>query len=277
MSGFPSSEWGREIYCAMLKFIASDLDGTLLDGERRIPEEIFPLIREMTKRGILFCPASGRQYANLKKLFAPVANDVLFMAENGALVKYWDKTLYLNPIPEELIGDALDAIRSVPHVFPMLCGSENAYIENTEEPFHTCARLSYDNCIKVGSLNGVIGREPICKIAIYDALGSHNNSIKYLPEKIPFLITILSGADWCDVAALTANKGDAMRFIKARFSFKKEECAAFGDHMNDYEMLLECGKAFVTDNAYPPLKKLIQNVVPANTKGGVLLKIKEIF
>ena len=47
--------------------------------------------------------------------------------------------------------------------------------------------------------------------------------------------------------------------------------------MNDYEMLLECGKAFVTDNAYPPLKKLIQNVVPANTKGGVLLKIKEIF
>ena len=84
----------------MLKFIASDLDGTLLDGERRIPEEIFPLIREMTKRGILFCPASGRQYANLKKLFAPVANDVLFMAENGALVKYWDKTLYLNPIPD---------------------------------------------------------------------------------------------------------------------------------------------------------------------------------
>lgn len=261
----------------MLKFIATDLDGTLLDGERSVPEEIFPLVREMTKRGILFCPASGRQYANLRKLFAPVENDVLFMAENGALIKYRGKPLYLNPIPEELIQDALDAIRAIPEIFPMLCGSENAYVENAEEPFHTYAHLSYDNCLKVDSLNDVIGKEKICKIAVYDKLGSHNNCIKYLPEKIPLLRTILSGADWCDVSAINANKGDAMRVIKEKFGFKKEECAAFGDHMNDYEMLLECGSAFVTENAYPPLKKLIQNVVPANTEGGVLSKIKEIL
>lgn len=261
----------------MLKFIATDLDGTLLDGERRLPEEIFPIVQELTRRGILFCPASGRQYANLKKLFAPVCDDVLFMAENGALVKYRGKTLYLNPIPEELISDALEAIRSVPKIFPMLCGSENAYIENAEEPFYTCAHLSYDNCVKVDSLNDVIGKEKICKIAIFDELGSHNNCIKYLPEKIPFLRTILSGNDWCDVSALTANKGDAMRFIKKKFHFKKAECASFGDHMNDYEMLLECGSAFVTENAYPPLKKLIPNVIPSNTDGGVLSKIKEIL
>lgn len=261
----------------MLKFIATDLDGTLLDGERRVPPEIFPMIREMTKKGILFCPASGRQYANLKSLFAPVENDVLFIAENGALVKYRGKTLYLNPIQDDLIADALDAVRSVPATFPMLCGSENAYIENTEEPFRTYAHFSYTNCVEVDSLNDVVGREKICKIAVYDALGSHKNCIKYLPEKIPFLRSILSGADWCDVAALTANKGDALRFIKEKFSFKKEECAAFGDHMNDYEMLLECGSAYVTGNAYPPLKKLIRNTVPPNTEGGVLKKINEIL
>ena len=261
----------------MLKFIATDLDGTLLDGERRVPDEIFPMIKEMTRRGVLFCPASGRQYANLKKLFAPVEKDVLFMAENGALLKYRGETLYLNPIPDDLIGDALEAIRSIPKIYPMLCGSENAYIENAEEPFHTYARLSYTNCVKVGSLNEVVGREKICKIAIYDALGSHNNCIKYLPEKIPFLRSILSGADWCDVSAINANKGDAMRFIKEKFSFKKEECAAFGDHMNDYEMLLECGNAYVTENAYPLLKKLVQNVVPSNHNGGVVKKLKELF
>ena len=261
----------------MLKFIATDLDGTLLDSERRVPAEIFPVIRELAKKGILFCPASGRQYANLRLLFAPVENDVLFMAENGALVKYRGETLYLNPIPDELIADALDAIRSIPKIFPLLCGSENAYIENVEEPFHTCARLSYTNCVRVNSLNDVIGKEKICKIAVYDTLGSHRNCIKYLPEKIPFLRSILSGADWCDVAALTANKGDALRFIKEKFSFKKEECAAFGVHMNDYEMLLECGSAFVTENAYPPLKKLIRNTVPPNTEGGVLKKLNEIL
>ena len=261
----------------MLKFIASDLDGTLLDEQRRVPEEIFPIIRALTGRGILFCPASGRQYANLKALFAPVQDEVLFMAENGSLVKYKGETLYLNPIPDELIKDALDAVRSIEHAYPMLCGEKNAYIENAEEPFYSCSFAAYTNCVKVDCLDDVIGKEKICKIAVYDALGSHNNCIKYLPEKIPFLRTILSGEDWCDVSALTANKGDAMRFIKEKFCLKKEECMAFGDHMNDYEMLLECGRAFVTENAYPPLKKLIPNLIPANTEGGVLQKLNGLL
>ena len=261
----------------MLKLIATDLDGTLLDSKQRLPEEIFPIIRALNRRGILFCPASGRQYANLKKLFAPVENEVLFMAENGALVKYREETLYLNPIQDALLKDALDAIRSIEHAYPMLCGENNAYIEDSQDPFYSCAFASYTNCVKVNSLDEVIGKEKICKIAVYDALGSHNNCIKYLPEKIPFLRTILSGKDWCDVSQLTANKGDAMRFIKEKFSFQKEECMAFGDHMNDYEMLLECGNAFVTENAYPPLKKLIPAVIPANTEGGVLQKLNEIL
>ena len=261
----------------MLKFIATDLDGTLLDEKSRVPKEIFPMIRALSERGILFCPASGRQYANLKILFEPAMDDVVFIAENGALVKYKGQTLYLNPIQDELIGDALDAIRSIPRVYPMLCGEKSAYIENAEEPFYTLSCNSYTNCVKVDSLSDIIGKEKICKIAVYDELGSHNNCIKYLPEKIPFLRTILSGADWCDVSSLTAHKGDAVRFIKEKFGFKKEECAAFGDHMNDYEMLLECGQSFVTENGYPPLKKLVPNTVPANTEGGVLKKLYEIL
>ena len=91
----------------MLKFIATDLDGTLLDDEKHLPRETFRLIEELSERGVLFAPASGRQYANLQKLFLPVKDKVLFMCENGALVKYKGKTLHLNPIDRELILPAL--------------------------------------------------------------------------------------------------------------------------------------------------------------------------
>ena len=67
----------------MVKFIASDLDGTLLDGEKHLPEEIFGLIGQLHERGILFAAASGRQYANLEKLFAPVKDKVLFCARTA--------------------------------------------------------------------------------------------------------------------------------------------------------------------------------------------------
>ena len=98
-----------------------------------------------------------------------------------------------------------------------------------------------------------------------------------LPQRLPNLRTILSGFDWCDISSPEANKGEAIRFIRRAFSFEREECVAFGDHMNDYEMLTECGRAYVPENAYPPLKKLVGRTIPANTEGGVLQKIKEII
>ena len=58
-----------------IKLICSDIDGTLLQyGKKELEDEIFEQIRELHRHGILFCPASGRQYTSLRKLFAPVAD-----------------------------------------------------------------------------------------------------------------------------------------------------------------------------------------------------------
>ena len=52
-----------------IKLIACDLDGTLLHpGERAPRSEAFELIDELHRRGIVFMPASGRQYASLRYL-----------------------------------------------------------------------------------------------------------------------------------------------------------------------------------------------------------------
>ena len=56
-----------------IKLIAADLDGTLLTSERKLSPDLFPLIGELRGRGIRFAPASGRQYYNLRELFAPIA------------------------------------------------------------------------------------------------------------------------------------------------------------------------------------------------------------
>lgn len=79
----------------MIKMVASDLDGTLLIGGRQtLPEEIFPLVKELKKMGILFVAASGRQYANMRNLFAPVKDEMAFISENGGLAVQNEKLLY---------------------------------------------------------------------------------------------------------------------------------------------------------------------------------------
>ena len=90
----------------MIKLVASDLDGTLLfKGAQSLPEEIFPLIRQLKKMGILFVAASGRQYANMKKMFRPVVDDMAFISENGGLAVYNEKVLYQDSFEQDLFHE----------------------------------------------------------------------------------------------------------------------------------------------------------------------------
>lgn len=69
-----------------IKLIACDLTARCCIREREPRSEAFELIDELHRRGIVFMPASGRQYASLRYLFAPVADELAYVCENGALV-----------------------------------------------------------------------------------------------------------------------------------------------------------------------------------------------
>ena len=54
--------------------------------KKELEGEIFEQIRTLHEKGIIFCPVSGRQYTNLRKLFAPVADCCVFLCENGGVI-----------------------------------------------------------------------------------------------------------------------------------------------------------------------------------------------
>lgn len=95
----------------MIKLIASDLDGTLLlNKAQSLPEEIFPLIRQLKELGIMFVAASGRQYPNMMKLFAPVASEISYISENGALAVDHGEVLYQDSFDRKLAEEIISAI-----------------------------------------------------------------------------------------------------------------------------------------------------------------------
>ena len=71
----------------MIKLIATDIDGTLLkEGTDQINPEMYEVIVKLKQQGVIFAAASVRTYSSLRRLFDPVANDMIFIAENGANV-----------------------------------------------------------------------------------------------------------------------------------------------------------------------------------------------
>ena len=259
----------------MIKLIACDLDGTLLTPDGELPEGTFSVIGKLYEKGILFCPASGRQLTALEQMFGPVRDKVAFIAENGAIVSCRGELLRCVTIPRETVLRALAEVKKLPDAHPLLCTPECAYYEEGSQPFLEYVAASYISNAQ-RSLAETARTERICKIAVYDGKGPENNGMKALPAALPDLRVIQSGGNWLDISARDTDKGNALRFLLKKLDVAREECAAFGDHMNDYEMLLECGHPYVPANAYPPLLEKIGTVVPSNAENGVLREMARI-
>ena len=114
-----------------IRLICSDIDGTLLQyGRKELEGEIFEQIRELHRRGILFCPASGRQYTSLRKLFAPVADCCVFLCENGGVIYKDEQCIAKNPMPRALAEEIANDLwtRSDGQGEVMLSGQNTAYL-----------------------------------------------------------------------------------------------------------------------------------------------------
>ena len=69
------------------------------------------IIKKLKEKGILFCAASGRQYQSIANMFEPVKDDIVFLAENGAHIRYQDKDIALVMMEREHIEDIVHTIR----------------------------------------------------------------------------------------------------------------------------------------------------------------------
>ncbi|MBP5242909.1 MAG: HAD family phosphatase [Clostridia bacterium] len=263
----------------MIKLIASDLDGTLLLPDGSLPEETLRLIERLFEKGVLFCVASGRQYESVKRLFAPVADKIVFIAENGALVYYKGELLYDNRLTEDVLPTIFAAVRAQKDAYPLLCCAENAYAEDDYAPFFKECAKYYPNFKRVNKFEDALNGDPVCKVAVFDDRGAAEHSGKTLPALLPDFRVIVSGKVWSDISMPEVNKGNAMKFIQQHFGFLREECVAFGDYMNDLELLLAVGHPFVTANGFDGLKEKIgyERVILSNAEKGVIQKMEELL
>lgn len=224
----------------MIKLIASDLDGTLLYGrDNSVSEEMFDLIREMKDRGIIFAAASGRQYHNLKKLFAPVWQDMAFICENGSAVFYKDQLIAQQVVPQEELLKLIAIVDAEECTEVALSSATTTYVRPKSEDFaQSLIELGNHVCV-VDEWEDVT--EPCVKLAWYEA-GGVEERVEHWSQKINLPARVVtSGAKWLDILYPNGHKGVGIRVLQEYFGLNKEEMAAFGDNDNDKEMLEAVG------------------------------------
>lgn len=261
----------------MVRFIAADMDGTLLNSNKELSPELVPVLRKLFKKGVRFAIASGRQYYNLLHLFEDLAEELIFIAENGAVVYDQGKNIITHTMDSALLEIVLQKIRQIPSAHPILCGEHSAYAEKGNTTFLENATMYYKRFEQVTNLASCISKDHICKLAVFDSAGAEHNSY---PALLPFqeqLQVVLSGSRWMDLMNPGVNKGQAIHEIQSLYNISPEDCMSFGDYLNDYEMMLACGQSWAMANAHPKLKAAARFEAPSNDEDGVVAVLKKTF
>jgi Cof subfamily protein (haloacid dehalogenase superfamily) len=252
------------------------MDGTLVDDAKQIHDELWPLVDELHARGIAFCPASGRQYHNLVQEFEDVAHRLVFIADSGAYVVAGGREIAADGLELEFARQVASVVRGIPEAGAVLCGKRSAYVERRDGPFVEEIARYYARLRVVEDLLE-IADDDVLKVAIYDfASGEHNTA----PRLDRFRSThkvVVSGPHWVDVLSPTANKGRALGEVQAALGVTREQTMAFGDFLNDLEMMDAAAWSFAMANAHPLLKERARFVAPANNANGVVRTIRTVL
>lgn len=263
-----------------IRLIAADMDGTLLDDAKVLHEHFWPLVDELFVRGVLFCIASGRQYANLYNRFRAVGEEMVFLAENGAYVVKGTEEISSQTLAPQLVDELVRAVRQLAEtgadVGAVVCGKRAAYRERVDPPFAEQVDQYYASQQIVPDL---LDRpdDGVLKFTVYDFDSAEGVTAPALAGFGDRTQVVVSGAHWVDVMDPATNKGTGIRSIQAALGITPAQTMVFGDFLNDLEMMDAAEYSFAMHNAHPLLRERARYVAPPNTENGVVRTISSVL
>lgn len=257
------------------KVVAVDMDGTFMHDNQTFDHKRFDrILTELHKKGIHFIVLSGRPYTRLRKDFAGFLNRIDMIADNGSLLLQDNQIISTHLLTYKTTLDLISFIKE--HYSKssiIVTGINNSYTTiNASPSFKQTMNFYYPDRIEVTDLAAAINpQDMITKITLsyqYDFSAELEKEFNQThAEKIH---CTSSGFGLLDIVPYSVNKGSALKYFLRYFGAKPNELIAFGDGMNDAEMLKLAGYSYAMANAEDHVKKIAKYEAPSNNDDGVL-------
>lgn len=287
----------------MIRLVASDMDGTLLDSYRQITEENISAIKELQNNGINFIINTGREYQNVMEILDKSGLKCDMLCTNGACgCDQNGNILFQHFIPKETVKKIFSIFRDfdlVPTPFSqdgrlsILSKEEmRQYIKDVMVPAMQINHPDFqytpsdfqellDNCIYVDGTEELLN-------------GTHHNILKIisqslnpdslvqlrtrLEQELPELAVVSTVPTDIEITSKNAQKGIALMEYAKEKGYTPDEIVAIGDSENDYSMLSIPGLHSVAmENAAPMIQDICVYRTRANTNDGIAYIIKCIL
>ena len=264
-----------------IRLVVTDMDGTLLDEDRRMSDEVWPLVHELRGIGVTFCPASGRHHVSLRRHFAPVADETTFIASNGAHVLEGSTELHSDCLDPEVTREVLARLRHLTDTPSVLVGKSGAYVRRGDEDAFTWIEEYVPPLTLVDDIVDAVSvlldaGDGALSVGVFDTT-STNAAVRALAPLADHVNVMATHRTWVDVVSPTADKGHAVAALQHDLGISADETVVFGDFLNDLGMLDRATYAFAMANAHPDVTARSWRTAPANSSNGVVRTLRALL
>lgn len=231
------------------KIVFLDIDGTILRPDDTIEDSTKNAISQLQSKGIEVVLATGRPLHEIHHI-GEVLNITSFIAYNGAYAIHRGNEIYKSTMDPQFIDQFLQSVAYNEHDAVLLTNHNNLFTSLDSEivkKFIKTIHLTQNELINPDDLEGVLG--------ITLLTDKENAPLHYEDfAEVHFSQVNVQGVDRCyDVIRDNVNKGVAVKAFLEKINYPIESSIAFGDGMNDKEMLSFVGEGIAMGNANPDL------------------------
>lgn len=280
----------------MIKLIASDMDGTLLNDFWRISDENAQAIKRAQEHGIEFMVATGRPYENAYVLTDKIGIKCTIVGLNGATTHNKDgKLIAKQVLTREEVKLIMNSLNNN-HIYYELMTNKGAFstdydglygmmyeLGNRElshlplEERQTRVRMlneeriKNENCQFINSFDEILNDDTIDIYKVF-SMSADDEALEKAAEELrqlnQFAVTS-AGHMNLEINAVHGHKGYAVFNYAETLGIKPEEVMTIGDNFNDLTMLLQAGRGVAMGTAHDDIKAQVRYVTKTNLEHGV--------
>jgi Cof subfamily protein (haloacid dehalogenase superfamily) len=277
----------------VIKLIASDMDGTLLNNKSVVSQDNIAAIEAAHRAHIKFVVATGRGLSEAAPLVQELNQRPDFITLNGALVYNQQlQPVVKLPITNEALTASLN-ILAQHHLYYEIVTTDGIYstsrIQRIQNTAYFLKKLNPTLLYKMAVARATSRSElmnityvnnfapllknpqtEVMKILTFKGKNAQDFSdARQELQNLDDIIVTSSSPNNIEINSQKAQKGIALTKFAAEQDIQMQEVMAIGDNLNDQSMILAAGIGVAMDNAIEPIKEIAQYQTSDNNHNGV--------
>ncbi len=256
-----------------IRLIAIDLDGTLLNSEKKISAYNMEVLRKAAAKGVYVALASGRVFSDVIELSETIAKGQPVICSNGAMACLGDPfdVVYCECLCKAKLRQVVEVLEKEKCYYHVYCDDGAVMESRTANPGKKRKLNCYDyagDILSGDEMPKYVG-DGALKVVCFTPDTEKLARIRKAMEKLGDLEINTSWWDNLEMLAKGVTKGASLHALADALNIPIEETMAFGDNENDLPMLNEAGFAVAMQNGSDAVKQAADYVTCTNDEDGV--------